>query len=187
MRKNFGPNAYLYPMPVLIVGTYNEDGTPNAMNVAWGGICGRPKVDIHIGAGHKSSENIRRTGAFTISIADEAHMAEADYFGLASGKDEDKITKAGMHTEKSEFVDAPVITEFPMTLECKVDEIQENGTSMRVVGEIMNVSMDESILADDGQIDLDKINAICFDPVRHAYMKLGGKVGNAFSDGNKIK
>ena len=187
MRKNFGPNTYLYPMPVLIIGTYNEDGTPNAMNVAWGGICGRPKLAINIGYGHRSSDNIKKTGAFTVHIADEAHMAEADYFGLVSGKDEDKISKAGMHTEKSEFVNAPVISEFPIALECKVAEIQDQGGIMRVVGEIVNVSMDENILGEDGEIDFDKLNAISFDSAKHAYLKLGGQVGNAYSDGKKIK
>ena len=187
MRKNFGPNTYLYPQPVLIIGTYNEDGTANAMNVAWGGICGRPRLAINIGFGHQSSDNIKRTGAFTVHIADEAHMEEADYFGLVSGRDEDKIVKAGMHAEKSEFVDAPVITEFPIALECKVAEIQDAGGIMRVVGDIVNVSIDESVLGDDGMLDFDKLNAISFDPMKHAYLKLGGKVGNAYSDGNKIK
>ena len=187
MRKNFGPNTYLYPQPVLIVGTYNEDGTANAMNGAWGGICGRPKLALNIGYGHKTSDNIKRAGAFTVHIADEAHMAEADYFGLVSGKNEDKIAKAGMHTEKSQFVDAPVITEFPVALECKVEDIQDQGGLMRVVGQIVNVSMDERVLDADGSLDFNKLNAISFDAMKHAYLKLGGQVGNAYSDGNKIK
>ena len=188
MRKNLGAKSYLFPMPVLIVGTYDKNGTEDAMNVAWDCICGRPQVEINIGKSHKSYENIKNRKAFTVSVADMAHMVEADYFGIVSANDvPDKFEKSGCHAVKSEFVDAPVITEFPITLECSLSDLQDKGTSARVIGDIINVSVDEAILEADGSIDLEKIDAICFDPVKHTYMRLAGPVGNAFKDGEKIK
>lgn len=183
MRKNFGAKPLLYPMPVLILGTYDADGVPNAMNAAWGGIADSQEIFIALGD-HKTTDNIRLTQAFTVSVADAAHVVEADYVGIVSGNDvPDKLERAGLHTTKSEFVNAPIIEEFPFTLECRLKKFTEEG----VIGEIVNVSVDERVLDEAGTVDPLKLEAIAYDPVNHFYLKVGGKVGNAFSDGNKIK
>lgn len=185
MRKNFGKQTWFYPMPVLIVATYDENGIPNALNAAWGGIYDFNQIMLSLSEEHKTTKNIKAKGAFTVSFADAAHVVEADYVGIVSGnKVPDKLDKAGFHTEKSEFVDAPIIKEFPMALECKLVKFNEDGI---VIGEIVNVSADESILGEDGLIDPEKLNAITYDGIRKTYLKLGEKVGNAFSDGKKIK
>lgn len=182
MRKNFGAKPYLYPMPVLILGTYGEDGTPNAMNAAWGGIVGRKEIIIDVG-NHKTRENIELHKAFTVSVADEEHLIQADYVGIVSGNNvPDKLARAGLHVTKSEFVNAPIIDEFPITLECKLKKITEEG----IVGEIINVSIDERVLGEDGSVDPLKLNAISYDPINRTYLKIGEKVGNAFQDGKHI-
>ena len=184
MKKDFGAKTYLYPMPVLIVATYGEDGTPDAMNAAWGGIYDTNTVMLSLAESHKTYKNIIARKAFTISVADAAHVVEADYVGIVSGnKVPDKLERAGLHVTKSKFVDAPVIDEFPMTLECRLVKINEDGI---VVGEIVNVSADERVLGDDGRIDPDKLDPITFDPIHAAYRKLGKKVGNAFQDGKRL-
>lgn len=184
MRKNFGANTWMYPMPVLIVGTYDEAEKADAMNAAWGGIYDTNQVMLCLGE-HKTTANIRTKGAFTVSFADAAHVVPADYVGIVSANNTpDKMEKAGFHTTKSEFVDAPIIDELPMTLECKLVKFNEDGI---VIGEIVNVSADESILGADGKVDPAKLQAISFDPVGNTYLVLGEKVGNAFLDGNKLK
>ncbi len=186
MRKNFGAQTWLYPMPVLIIGTYGDDGTPNAMNAAWGGIYDDGKIAVCIDISHKTAENVQKRKAFTVSIGDAAHVAECDYVGIVSGNnDPAKLEKAGFHAEKSEFVDAPVIEELPMTLECRL--VSFDTKTGCTVGEIVNVSADEKILGDDGKIDAGKLNPICYDPVRHTYAKLGETVGAAFKDGLRLK
>lgn len=188
MRKNFGAKPYIYPQPVLIVATYGEDGTVDAMNVAYGGIVNSNRLQINIGVRHKTSDNIKAKRAFTVGIADEAHLEAADYVGIVSGHDtQDKMEKAGFHTTKSEYVDAPVIEELPIVLECKVEEINQYGETLRIVAEIVNVSVEESVLDADGEIDPLKLNVIAYDPAKHYYIKLGGRVGQAFSDGNQLK
>lgn len=183
MRKDFGAKPLLYPQPVMIIGTYNEDGSVNAMNAAWGGMCGEDLVIIDLGP-HRTTENIKREKAFTVSVADVKNVVEADYVGVVSGDDiPDKVERAGWHTLKSTFVNAPVIEELPITLECEFVEFTPYG----VVGRIKNVSIDESVLNEDGTVNIDKLGVITFDPINMAYVKLGEKVGNAFSDGNKIK
>lgn len=185
MRKDFGKKTWFYPLPVLIVGSYDESGKPDAMNAAWGGIYDRDHVILCLSAGHKTTENIRAKGAFTVSFADAAHVVEADYVGLVSANDvADKLEKAGFHTTPSRHVDAPIIDELPMTLECRLVKFNEDGN---IIGEIVNVSADERILDADGVIDPAKLEAISFDPVHNAYRKLGEKVGNAFRDGGKLK
>ena len=185
MRKNFGAKTWLYPMPVLIVGTYDENGTPNAMNAAWGGIYDTNQIMVCLDESHKTTKNIMESGAFTVSIADANHIVEADYVGIVSGNDvPDKMKKAGLTTVKSAFVNAPIINEFPMTIECKLLKFNEDGIC---IGEIINVSADESVLGSDGQIAPEKLQAITYDPVHHTYIKIGEKVGNAFSDGKRIK
>ena len=184
MRKNFGKQTWMYPLPVLIIGTYDENGKPDAMNAAWGGIYDTNEVILCLSADHKTTKNIKAKGAFTVSIADAAHTVAADYVGIASGNDTpDKMERAGFTTTKSEYVDAPIINELPMTLECRLKKIGEDGN---IIGEIINVSADESILGDDGSISPEKLCPIAFDPVGNAYHKLGERVGEAFSDGVQL-
>jgi flavin reductase (DIM6/NTAB) family NADH-FMN oxidoreductase RutF len=183
MRKDFGAQPILYPQPVLIIGTYSEDGTPNAMNAAWGGLCGANKLIIDL-ASHKTTDNILRNKEFTVAVTDTPHVLEADYVGIVSAnKVPDKVAKAGLHTVKSDKVNAPILEEFPITLECRLLRVTEDG----IVGEIVNVCADERVLDENGQIDPAKVQAITYDPVRHTYIQLGETVGNAFSDGAKLK
>lgn len=186
MRKNFGAKPYTYPQPVFIIATYGEDGTADAMNAAWGGISESTQISMCLSAGHKTVKNILDRGAFTVSMADVAHVVECDYVGIVSANNvPDKLEKAGFHTTKAEFVDAPIIDELPMTLECNLISYDEE--SCRLIGEIVNVSADESILGENGKIDPAKLEPITFDPVNNVYLKLGEKVGNAFKDGLKLK
>lgn len=176
----------VYPMPVFIIGAYDENGVPNAMNAAWGGISEETEISICVSNDHKTTENILATGAFTVSIADAANVIPADYVGVVSGnKVPDKVQKAGWHAIKSTFVNAPLFEELPMALECKL--ISYDQESCRLVGEIVNVSAEESILGEDGKIDLAKFKPITYDPVHHTYRTLGEVVGKAFSDGLKLK
>lgn len=186
MRKNFGAKPYTYPQPVLIIASYDENNTADAMNAAWGGISDDTQISMCLSAGHKTVKNILVRKAFTVSMADAEHVVECDYVGVVSGNDvPDKLEKAGLHTAKAEFVDAPLIEELPMTLECRLVSYDEE--SCRLVGEIVNVSAEESILNEDGKIDPAKLNPITFDPVNNTYLRLGEKVGNAFRDGLKLK
>ena len=186
MRKNFGAKPYTYPQPVLIIASYDETGTADAMNAAWGGISDDTQISMCLSAGHKTVKNILNRKAFTVSMADAAHVTECDYVGIVSANDvPDKLSRAGFHTTKSEFVDAPLIDELPMTLECQLISYDEE--SCRMVGEIVNVSADERILGENGKIDPAKLQPITFDPVNNAYLRLGEKVGNAFKDGIKLK
>lgn len=181
-RINFGAKPWMYPMPVLIVGTYDESGVPNAMNAAWGIITDANEISISMSE-HKTTENFAKTGAFTVSIATEDTVIPCDYVGIESAsKVPDKFAKAGFHATKSEYVNAPLIDELPMALECKVKSFEDG----ILIGEIVNVNADESILT-DGQIDPKKLKPIAYDPVNHAYIGLGEKVGNAFKDGMQLK
>ncbi len=185
MRKNFGAKPVLYPEPVLIIGTYDEQGVPNAMNAAWGGLSEETEISICLSPGHKTVKNILARKAFTISMATAGQVVACDYVGIVSGNEvADKFAKAGFHAVKSSFVDAPLIQELPMALECKL--ISYDPESCRMVGEIVNVCADESILT-DGQIDPTKLRPITYDGVNHAYYVLGEKVGQAFSDGAALK
>ncbi len=186
MRKNFGAKPMCYPMPVYIIGTYNADGTPNAMNAAWGGISEEQEISICVDSGHKTAENLLARKAFTVSMATAKYMAACDYVGIVSGnKEPDKFAKAGFHATKSEFVDAPLIDELPMALECKVISYDEE--TCRLVGEIVNVCVDESVLNEEGKVDVAKLQPITYDPVNHQYLVLGEKVGQAFHDGLTLK
>ena len=184
MRKNFGAKPFLYPQPVMIIGTYDENGRANAMNAAWGGIVGMNEIIIDLGS-HKTTDNIMKNKAFTISVADTEHMIACDYVGVVSANNEpDKMTKAGFTTIKSEFVNAPVINELPLVLECVLKKVIDGS---KFIGEIKNVSADESILGEDGEIDLSKFRPVTYDAVHHGYYELGNRVGNAFKDGMKLK
>ena len=186
MRKNFGPKPMCYPMPVYIIGTYNADGTPNAMNAAWGGISEEEEISICVSAEHKTTKNILARKAFTVSMATAKYVAACDYVGIVSGNDvPDKFTKAGFHAAKSEFVDAPLIDELPMALECRL--ISYDPESCRLVGKIVNVSADHSVLNEKEKVDPRKLAPITYDPMNHAYLVLGEKVGNAFKDGIALK
>lgn len=183
MRKNFGSKTYLFPQPVMIIATYDENGNANAMNAAWGGICGSDEIIVELGT-HKTTDNLAVNKAFTVGIADTEHVVECDYVGVISGKEEpQKMQKAGFTTIKSEFVNAPVINELPLSLECELISV----TDGKYMGKIVNVSCDEKFIGDDGLPDLSKFTPITFDPVHHTYIALGDVVGKAFSDGNKIK
>lgn len=185
MRKNFGSKSWLYPMPVLIIAAYDEAGVPNAMNAAWGGMFTDEHIGICISQGHKTTKNILATKAFTVSMATAEQVVACDYVGIVSGnRERDKVAKAGFTTERSEVVNAPIIKELPMTLECEMVSYDEE--SCHLVGRIVNVSADESILT-DGKIDYAKLRPITYDPVNHHYVELGAKAGNAFSDGKKLK
>lgn len=184
MRKNFGAKHYLYPQPVMIIGTYDENGKPNAMNTAWGGIVGREEIIIDLSS-HKTTDNILKTKAFTVSIANVENVIACDYVGLESANNTpDKINKAGFTTTKSDFVNAPIINELPLTLECELTSVIDES---KYIGRIVNVSADEKILGEDGEISLDKFSPITFDTVHSKYYKLGDSVGNAFKDGLKLK
>lgn len=185
MRKNFGKKSWLYPMPVLIVAAYDEVGIPNAMNAAWGGIFTDETIGVCLSEGHKTTKNIRTTGAFTVSVATADTVTACDYVGLVSGnKEPDKFAKAGFTATKSQFVNAPIINELPMTLECELLSYDEE--SNHLVGRIVNISADEKILT-DGKIDVAKLRPITYDPIGYNYFEMGTKVGNAFSEGKKLK
>ena len=171
---------------MFILAAYGEDGTPNAMNAAWGGISDDREISLCISAGHKTTADILARKAFTVSMATAAQVVPRDYVGIASGNNvPNKLEKAGWHTTKSEYVDAPLIDELPMAVECRL--VSYDPESCRLVGEIVNVSADESVLDAQGKIDPDKLEPIAFDPIHNTYRKLGEKVGNAFRDGAALK
>ena len=183
-RVDFGAKPLLFPMPVLIVGTYDENGVPNAMNAAWGSITDFQEISISMSE-HKTTANFAVTGAFTVSMATADRVAECDYLGVVSGnRVADKVAACGLHTEKSTFVDAPLICELPMAVECRLKHYDPE--TCRMVGEIVNVCADESVLT-DGVIDPAKLRPITYDPAAHGYYVLGEKVGQAFSDGLSLK
>lgn len=186
MKKNFGAKPFLYPQLVMVIASYGKDGTPDAMNAAWGGIAGGDKIFLCLSSNHKTVENILDRKAFTVSVADEAHLVEADYMGLVSGNDvPDKLERSGLHITKSEFVDAPVIDELPLVLECKL--LNYDAETHFMVGEIVNAGADESILDEAGMIDPASLKPLTFDPANGTYWSLDKKVGKAFSDGSKLK
>jgi len=185
MRKNFGAKPHLYPQAVFIIASYDENGIPNAMNAAWGGVADTDKIFMCIGT-HKTTDNILARKAFTVSMGTADQMVACDYVGIVSGNSEPKkMEKAGFHTVKSEFVDAPLITELPMALECRL--ISYDAETGYLFGEVVNVSAEESILGSDGKIDIAKLRPIIFDGVHASYHVIGEKVGNAFADGKKLK
>ena len=184
MKKDLGVKPYVFPMPLLMISTYNDDGTVDVMNMAWGGISTSNMVALNIDEDHKTTENIKKRGAFTLSIADVDHLEAADFFGIATGnKMTDKFERSGLHAVKSTRVDAPVVEEFPVTLECKVAELQKSQYGFRVLGEIVNVLADEKVLDENGKVDPAKINAFVFDQFQNGYYRIGEKVGQAWKSG----
>ena len=186
MRKNLKPKAYIYPLPVLIIGTYDENGIPNAMNAAWGTVCDTAQISVCLSATHKTVKNILKTKAFTVAIADSKNIVCSDYVGVVSGNNNpNKLEKTGWTIEKSQFVNAPIIQDFPLVLECEL--VSYDTESEIAIGNVVNVSVDDSILSENGKIDLTKFKPVCYDCDGHGYYELGVKIGQAFCDGKKIK
>ena len=188
MRKDLGVMPAIFPMPVLMIATYDNDGNIDIMNAAWGTMLDTNKVALNLTESHKTVKNIKKKKAFTVSIANLEYMKEADYVGIVSGNIvKDKFAKTGLTSSKSNFVDAPIINEFPVTMECKFIEYQSDEYGIGVIGEIVNVSAKEEVLDSNGKINPEKIHALIYDPFRHGYYQVGEKVGDAFSCGKEIK
>lgn len=187
MKKDLGVKPYLFPMPVLMIATYGDNDKVDVMNMAWGGICAENMVSLNISEDHKTSENIKKRGAFTISIADIPHIEAADFFGIASGNTmADKFERSGLTAVKSQRIDAPIVAEFPVTLECKVTEAKNEAYGFHVVGEIVGVLADESVIDENGRVDPAKLNAFVFDQFQNGYYAIGQKVGQAWDSGVKL-
>lgn len=187
VRKKLDLTEGIFPMPVLMVATYNEDGSVNVMNAAWGTMQSRDTVALRLTETHKTVKNIKARGAFSVSIADAAHVVEADYFGIVSGNNvPNKLEKSGLTASRSEVVDAPVIQEFPLCLECEFIEYQDNEYGCGVIGKVVNVTADESVMVGD-KLDLSLANAIAFDPYTHGYYLVSKRVGEAFHDGLQLR
>lgn len=186
--KSFGQKAWMLPQPVLILGTYNADGSANAMNAAWGGQWDAKEIMISMGA-HATTENLARCPEFTVAFATRDTMVAADFVGIVSAKnDPEKMQKTGWTVQRAENVEAPVFADFPMTLECRIlRKIDESEEGYYIVAEIVNVLVNEDFLAEDGKPDVEKMHLIVYDPIHHGYMELGSRVGNAFSDGKQLK
>ena len=187
MRKKLNITEGIFPMPVLMIATYNEDNSVNVMNAAWGTMQSRNTVALQLTETHKTVKNIKVRKAFTISIADADHIVQADYFGVVSGnRFTNKFEKSGLTASKSEIVDAPVINEFPLCLECEFIEYQDNEYGVGVIGKVVNVTADEKVMV-DGKLDMSLVNAIAFDPYTHGYYLVNKRVGEAFKDGLQLK
>lgn len=187
MRVKLDITEGIFPMPVLMVATYNEDGSVNVMTAAWGTMQARDTVALQLTESHKTVKNIKEKGAFTVSIADANHVIEADYFGVASGNQvTDKLSVSGLTASKAATVNAPVINEFPLCLECKFIEYQDNEYGCGVIGKVVNVTADESVMP-DGKLNMSLVNAIAFDPYTHGYYRISERIGEAFNDGLKLR
>ncbi|MCC8357307.1 MAG: flavin reductase family protein [Oscillospiraceae bacterium] len=187
MRKDIKTTEAIFPMPVLMVATYNEDGSVNVMNAAWGTMLSRDQVILNLTETHKTVKNMKNRKAFTVSIADAAHMVEADYFGVVSGNNtQNKFAKSGLTAKRSAHVDAPIINEFPLCMECEFIEYQDGEYGCGVIGKVVNTTADESVM-DGDKVNMTKVSAIAFDPYTHGYYKVTERVGEAFRDGLKLK
>ena len=186
--KSFSPKPWMAPQPVLIIGTYNEDGTANAMNAAWAGQLDQHEIMISMG-GPRTTENLNRKGEFTVAFATTETLVASDFVGIVSANDDPhKMEKTGWTTAKAEKIDAPIFTHFPMTLECRIrQKLDESEAGYYIVAEIVNILVDEQYLAADGNPDLEKMHLISYDPVHHGYLEIGSRIGNAFADGKKLK
>ena len=187
MKKNLGVMPALFPMPVVVVAAYDENGKPNAMTAAWAMITDMDKIALFVDPEHKTMKNILVTKAFTVATADLAHMAEADFIGIASGNQmPDKFEKSGLHETKSEFVNAPVIAEFPVSLDCELVEVIDTENVYAMVGKIVNVSVEERVIGNEGKVDPEKIQALIFDQYRNGYFVVGEKVGQGWNAGKEL-
>ena len=184
MRKQIKTTEAIFPMPVLMIATYNEDGSVDVMNAAWGTMLERDQVILNLTETHKTVKNIRRTKAFTVSIANKDNVKAADYFGMVSGNTtNEKLEKSGLTVTKSENVEAPIINEFPICMECSLLEDESN---WGIVGKVVNVTADKKVMKND-QVDIELLEAIAFDPYTHGYYQVTNRVGNAFKDGLELK
>ena len=184
MKKDLGVKPYLFPMPAYMIGTYNEDETVDVMMMAWGGICAEDMVALNLEADHKTVANLRARGAFTLAVPGRDTMEASDYLGIVSGnKEPDKFRRTGLHAVKSAWVDAPVIQEYPLTLECVVERMEEEPYGLRVLGRIVNVLAEESVLDDKGRVDAGKLDTFLFDQMRNGYYAVGQVVGKAWHSG----
>ncbi len=187
MRKNFGPQTWMYPMPVLILGSFDENDNPNAMNAAWGGIFDYNQIMVCLSS-HKTTDNIKKNKAFTVSFATVETATASDYVGIVSqNKEPNKIAKSGLKYQKAEHVNAPLFLDYPLTLECElIDIINQGEGGGNIIGKIVNVSADESILT-NGKVDPKKLHIITFDPIVNKYVALDKEVADAFKEGLKLK
>ncbi|MBR4210780.1 MAG: flavin reductase family protein [Oscillibacter sp.] len=187
MKKDLGVIPSVYPMPVLMIAAYDEAGNVNVMNAAWGMTCDTDKIALFIDEDHKTTKNIRQSKAFTVALADRAHMAEADFFGIATGnKMPDKFARTGFHAVKSTRVNAPIIEEFPRVMECELAEVVETENLHAVVGKVVNVAAEESVLDEKGKVDAEKLQALIFDQFRNGYYVTGEKAGRAWNAGKDL-
>lgn len=187
MRQEIKTTEAIFPMPVLMIATYNDDDSVDVMNAAWGMMLDRDKIVLNLTETHKTVANIKKRKAFTVSIADAKHVKEADYFGMVSGNNEpNKFVNSGLSYEKAHKVEAPIIKEFPICMECEFLEYQDNPYGCGVIGQIVKVTALENVL-DNNQVNISLLDAICFDPYTHGYYKIGKRVGNAFQDGLELK
>ena len=187
MKKNLGFVQAVYPMPVLMVAAYDEKEKVNVMNAAWGMICNTDRIALFIDEEHKTTQNLLKTKAFTVSIADRAHMDAADFFGIATGnKMSDKFERTGYTAVKSTFVNAPVIAEFPVVMECELAEVVETESFYCIVGKIVNTAAEEGVLSENGKVDPEKLQALQFDQFQHGYYVSGEKVGKAWNAGKAL-
>ena len=187
MKQQISTTEAIFPMPVLMIATYNEDGTIDVMNAAWGTMLERDHIILNLTESHKTVKNIKKRKAFTVSIADAKHVAQADYFGVASSNFvKDKFEKSGLNAIKSDLVDAPIIEEFPICMECEFIEYQDDEYGCGVIGKIVRVSADERVIK-NGNVDISLVDAIAFDPYTHGYYRIGERVGEAFKDGLKLR
>ena len=184
MKKEFGAKPWLFPMPTYMIGTYNEDGSVDVMMMAWGGICAEDRVALNLEADHKTVANLRARGAFTLAVPGTDTLAASDFLGIVSGnKMPDKFARSGLHAVKSTRVDAPVIEEYPLTLECTVESFEEEPYGLRVLGRIVNVLADETVLDATGKVDAGKLRAFSFDQMQNGYYATGEKIGQAWHSG----
>ncbi len=187
MKKDLGVVQAVWPMPVLMVAAYNEDGTVNVMNAAWGMICESDQIALFLDPGHKTSKDIVARKAFTVALADRAHIEAADFFGIASGNTmPDKFARSGLTARRSAFVDAPVIEEFPGVMECELKDVVEKGDFICYVGRIVNTAAEERVLDEKGKIDVTKLDALMFDQFRHGYYTVGEQAGQAWNAGKGL-
>ena len=187
MKKSLGANPYTFPMPVLMIATYGADGKVDVMNMAWGGVCANNMVALNITETHKTSQNIKERMAFTLSIADVDHLKEADFFGIASGnKMTDKFERTGYHARKSELINAPIIDEFPVVMECELAEVCSTDSFYAIVGRIVNTAAEDTVLSENGKIDPSRLNALFFDQFQHGYYVSGEQVGKAWHEGASL-
>jgi flavin reductase (DIM6/NTAB) family NADH-FMN oxidoreductase RutF len=188
MKESLGPKTIIYPTPVLVIGTYDKDGKANVMTAAWAGICcsAPPCVGVSLRKATYTYGNIMEHKAFTVNVPSEAHAKQADYFGITSGRDVDKLSKAGLTPVKSELVDAPYIKEFPLVLECKLLNVVEIGLHTQFIGEILDVKAEVDMLGSDGLPEIEKLKPITFAPESRSYYGIGKNIGKAFSIGRDI-